>query len=77
MIATDLCQLHYRILLITYRGFMIKNVKNAWKENKIRLNCEFIRFKNGRWKYKCKEYKKSYTKVANESIKHFQTLYKF
>ena len=27
-----LCQLHYQILLITYRGFMIKNVKNAWKE---------------------------------------------
>ena len=27
--------------------------------------------------YKCKEYKKSYTKVANGSIKTFPTLYKF
>ena len=27
--------------------------------------------------YKCKEFKKSYTKVANESIKNFPTLYKF
>ena len=77
MIATDLCQLHYQILLITYRGFMIKNVKNAWKEKKMRLNCEFVGFKNGRLNYKCKECKKSYTKVANESIKNFLALYKF
>ena len=27
--------------------------------------------------YKCKECKKSYTKVTNESIKNFSTLYKF
>ena len=32
LIATELCQLHYEILLITYWGVMIKNVKNAWKE---------------------------------------------
>ena len=56
---------------------MIKNVKNAWKEKRIRLNCEFIGFKNGRLNYKCKECKKSYTKVANGSIKNFPTLYKF
>ena len=59
LIVIDLCQLHYQILLITYRGFMIKNVKNAWKQKKIRLNCEFIGFKNGRLNYKCKECKKS------------------
>ena len=56
---------------------MIKNVKNAWKEKKIRLNCEFIEFRNGRLNYKCKECKKSYTKLANESIRSFPTLYKF
>ena len=56
---------------------MIKNVKNAWKEKKNRLNCEFVRFKNGRLNYKCKECKKSYTKVVNESIKDFPTFYKF
>ena len=56
---------------------MINNVKNAWKEKKIRLNCEFIGFKNGRLTYKFNECKKSYTKVANESIKNFPTLYKF
>ena len=55
---------------------MIKNVKNAWKEKKIRLNCEFVGFKNGRLNYRCKECKKPYTKVANESIKNFTTLYK-
>ena len=53
---------------------MIKNVKNVWKE---RLNCEFIRYKNGKLNYKCKECKTSYTKVTNESIKNFPTLYKF
>ena len=44
---------------------------------KIRLNCEFIGFKNGRLNYKCKKCKKSYTKLANEPIKNFPTLYKF
>ena len=53
LITTDLCQLHHQSLLTTYQEFMIKNVKNAWK-NKIRLNYEFIRFKNGRLSYKCK-----------------------
>ena len=28
--------LRYQVLLITYRGFMIKNLKNAWKEKKLR-----------------------------------------
>ena len=47
------------------------------ERKKIRLNCEFIGFKNGRLNYKCKECKKSYTKLTNESIKNFPTLYKF
>ena len=46
-------------------------------KKKIRLNCEFIGFKNGRLNYKCKECKKSCTKLTNESIKNFPTLYKF
>ena len=77
MIATDLCQLHYQILLITYQEFVINNLRNAWKEKKIRLNCEFIGFRNGRLDYKSKECKKSYTKLTNESIKDSLTLYKF
>ena len=56
---------------------MIKNLKNAWKEKKNRLNCEFVRFKNGRLNYKSKECKKSCSKLANESIKNFSTLYEF
>ena len=35
LIAIDLCQLNYQIFLITYQEFMIKNVKNAWKEKKL------------------------------------------
>ena len=56
---------------------MIKNARNAWKEKKSRLICEFIGFKNDRLNYKCKKCKKSYTKLTNESIKKFPTLYKF
>ena len=43
----------------------------------IRLSFKFIGFKNGRLNYKCNECKKSYTKLANESIKNFPALYKF
>ena len=56
---------------------MIKNARNAWKEKKLRLNCEFIRFKNGRLSYKCKECKNTYTKLTDESIKNLPTLYRF
>ena len=58
-------------------GVYDKECKKCMKRKKIRLNCKFIRFKNGRLNYKCKECKKSYTKVANESIKKFPTLSKF
>ena len=49
-----------------------------WMERKsIRLNCEFIGFKNGRLNYKCKECKNSYTESTNESIRNFPTLCRF
>ena len=55
---------------------MIKNLKNV-KKKKISVNCEFVGFKNGRLNYKCKNVKKSCTKVTNESTKNIATLYKF
>ena len=58
-------------------GIHDKECKKCMERKKIRLNCEFIRFKNGRLNYKCKECKKSYTKLTNESLKNFPTLYKF
>ena len=54
-----------------------KECKKCMERKKNRLNCEFIGFKNGTLNYKCKECKKSYTKVTNESIKNFPTLHKF
>ena len=54
-----------------------KECKKCMERKKIRLNCEFIGFANGRLNYKCEECKKSYTKLTNESIKNFPTLYKF
>ena len=58
-------------------GAYDKECKKCMKRKKIRLNCEFIGFKNGRLNYKCKECKKSYSKLTNESIKNFPILYKF
>ena len=58
-------------------GVYDKECKKCMERKKIRLNCEFIGFKNGRLNYKCKECKKSHTKLTNESIKNFPTLYKF
>ena len=45
------------------------------RKKKNKENCESVEFKNGRLKYKCKEYKKSCTKTLNG--KNFPTLYKF
>ena len=58
-------------------GVYNKECKRCMERKKIRLNCEFIGFKNGRLNYKCKECKVSYTKLANEPIQNFPTLYKF
>ena len=58
-------------------GVYDKECKKCMEGKKITLNCEIIEFKNGTLNYKCKECKKSYTKLAKESIKNFPTLYKF
>ena len=58
-------------------GVYDKECKKYMERKKIRLNCEFIGFKNGRLNYKCKECKKSYTKITTESTKIFPALYKF
>ena len=58
-------------------GVYDKECKKCMERKKVRLNCEFIRFKNDRLNYTCKESKKSYTKLTNESIKNFPILYKF
>ena len=58
-------------------GVYDKECKKCMERKKIRLNCEFIGFKNGRLNYKCKECKKSCTKVISGSTKNFPTLNKF
>ena len=49
-------------------GVYDKECKKLIERNKIRLNCEFIGFKNGRLNYKYKECKKSYTKTNQPDI---------
>ena len=58
-------------------GVYDKECTRCMERKKIRLNCEFIIFNNGRLNYKCKEYKKSRTKLTNESIRNFPSLYTF
>ena len=58
-------------------GIYDKECKKSMERKKIRLNFKLIGSKNGRLNYGCKECKKSYTKLSNESIKNFLTLYKF
>ena len=47
------------------------------KRRKIKLKYVFVRFRNGRLNYMCKECKKPYTKLANQAIKNFAILQKF
>ena len=54
-----------------------KECKKCMERKKIGSNCKFIGFRNGRLNYKCKECKKSYTMLTNESIKHFPALKNF
>ena len=64
-------------LIDNLSGVYDKKCIKCKERRKIIVNCEFVGFKNGRLNYKCKECKKSYTKVTNESTKNFPTLYKF
>ena len=65
---------HFVIKFCNLSGAYDKECKKCM-EKKIRLNCEFTRFKSGIMNYKCKECKKSYTKVLSKS--NFPTFYKF
>ena len=71
LIATDLCQLQYQFFLITYLEFMVKNVKNVWKEKTLGWIVNLLGLKMAHWII-------SVTNVKNHgSIKNFPTLYKF
>ena len=52
-------------LVDNFSGIYDKVWKKCMERKKIRQNCEFTGFKNGRLNYKCKECKKWYTKLAN------------
>ena len=47
------------------------------ERKKIKLECNFIGFKNNRLNYKFKECRRKSTKSVNEPIKHFLILHKF
>ena len=52
-----------------------KECKKCMERKKIKVNCEFVGFKNGRLNYKCKECEKSCTKRVNGSSKYFPTFF--
>ena len=77
MIALDLCQANFQILLITYLKFTKKNTKNVRKEKKIKSVCDFIELKNNKLNYKCEESKKRWLKPINGFTKTFPNLNQF
>ena len=77
MIAIDLYKVNYQTLLRTYLKLTKNNVQNAWKEKKIKSECEFIRFKNDRLHYRCKNCKKRCNESKDGLIKKFPRIYKF
>ena len=64
-------------LVDSLSGVCDKECKKCMERKKIRLNCEFIGFKNVRLNYKYKKCKKWYAKLTNESIKNVPTSCKF
>ena len=58
-------------------GVYDKECKKCMERKKIRLNCKFVGFKNGRLNYKGKECKKSCTKMVKGLSKNFPTLDEF
>ena len=77
MIALDLGQTNYQILLITYLKFAKKNAKDTWKEEKSSQNTILLGLKNNKLNYKCKECGKKYFKSINGPIKKFPNMYQF
>ena len=79
MIALYLWQADDQILLITYLKFTKDNPKDAWKEKKMKLECDFTGcdFKNNKLNYKCKECGKRCLMSINGLIKKFPNMYRF
>ena len=77
MILVDSCKVNYLTLLITCLKLLIKIAKNAWKEKKIRSECEFVGLKYNRLNHKCKECNETSAKSVNDLIENFPRTYKF
>ena len=73
MIALDLCQPHYQVLLITYLKFTVKNVKmKTVNQNIILLGLKLIDYVTN-----VKNVKKIWSKPVNGSIKKIRNVYQF
>ena len=72
LIALDLCQPHYQVLLKTY----LKNFGDKCRDSKSELN--YMSFKYNQLTFQCFEYKSSYIKdFHKELIKRFANTYGF
>ena len=84
MIVLDLCQPHYQALLVTYLKYKTylnikkkKKCKVCEERRKIKSVCSFIKLKNNKLNYECKECKKRSLKPITELIKKFPNVYQF
>ena len=78
MIVLDLCQIHVSKLVDNTSGiFNIIKCKSCIEKIKINSECCFVRLKNNRLIYKCKECKEEWKKPINELIEKFPSIYQF
>ena len=54
-----------------------KECKKCMERNNTKSECKFIKFKNNRLNYKCKECNDKLCKSINELIKKFSNTYRF
>ena len=47
------------------------------ERKKIKIECDYIGFRNNRLNYRCKECGKGYNKLINEAVKNFPATYQF
>ena len=75
MIALDLCQVHYQVLLIIYLKFTAKSVNSIRKKKE--LVCNFIDLRNNKLHHKCRVCKKRQLAPVSVLLKMFSNTCKF
>ena len=72
MIVLDLCKLHYQNMLITSI-----ECKKCMGREKINSECRFVRLKNDKLIYRCRDCKEKWERLIEGLIRKFSSTYQF